>query len=466
MSSLTSFDDLLKSGPSIHHQSKDGETEVKTESNKDSDEDSNKDQSIKDDDIDEYTDALDAPDSPPPHFNTLIELELSHDSNVIPDSDNGGSSSPASATTIQQQPVFPHLPPNPTQPNFDSLDSLESIESNDDSDDNDLIKGSIASISRPNLTAWASRRKHFFVLSSAGKPIYARHGSESEVTELMGVFQTIIAFFEHDIDDADGSGDVLQSFTAGSHLFCFKIIGPLYLVGVSSIGESETELQKQLTKLHAQILSTTTLTKITRIFAKRQNYDLRLLLTGTDTFLHKTTTNFRRTASIDATPVCAMPPKLRARLHKTMSVSNTPPKHVIYSILTTPTTILAIHRPSSKTPLLDPADVIILHTLIQSNLASFKTGIEVWTPLCLPRYNSSVFLNAYVCCLVSSTGPDASSSVVGGGGIGDSRGLGSSRNAGHPQDRYHANEDVFCVVMSTEREGFFGVSEYKAGIVS
>ncbi|ORY43465.1 DUF254-domain-containing protein [Rhizoclosmatium globosum] len=400
MSSLTSFDDLLKSGPSIHHQSKDKETEVKTESNKDSDEDSNKDQSIKDDDIDEYTDALDAPDSPPPHFNTLIELELSHDSNVIPDSDNGGSSSPASATTIQQQPVFPHLPPNPTQPNFDSLDYLESIESNDDSDDNDLIKGSIASISRPNLTAWASRRKHFFVLSSAGKPIYARHGSESEVTELMGVFQTIIAFFEHDIDDADGSGDVLQSFTAGSHLFCFKIVGPLYLVGVSSIGESETELQKQLTKLHAQILSTTTLTQITRIFAKRQNYDLRLLLTGTDT------SSIKQLQTSAALPVSTQHP-----------VSNTPPKHVIYSILTTPTTILAIHRPSSKTPLLDPADVIILHTLIQSNLASFKTGIEVWTPLCLPRYNSSVFLNAYVCCLVSSTGPDASSSVVGAVGL-------------------------------------------------
>mmetsp|Transcript_53083 Transcript_53083/g.88242 ORF Transcript_53083/g.88242 Transcript_53083/m.88242 type:complete len:107 (+) Transcript_53083:80-400(+) len=43
---------------------------------------------------------------------------------------------------------------------------------------------------------WVSKEKHMFVLSSAGKPIYTRHGDESKLSSLMGVIQAIISFIK------------------------------------------------------------------------------------------------------------------------------------------------------------------------------------------------------------------------------------------------------------------------------
>jgi hypothetical protein len=50
------------------------------------------------------------------------------------------------------------------------------------------------------MIRWRSRRKHFFVLSSAGKPIYSRYGDDSVISGYMGVIQTIISFFEDNGD--------------------------------------------------------------------------------------------------------------------------------------------------------------------------------------------------------------------------------------------------------------------------
>ena len=50
------------------------------------------------------------------------------------------------------------------------------------------------------MILWRSRRKHFFVLSSAGKPIYSRYGDDSVISGYMGVIQTIISFFEDNGD--------------------------------------------------------------------------------------------------------------------------------------------------------------------------------------------------------------------------------------------------------------------------
>jgi hypothetical protein len=41
---------------------------------------------------------------------------------------------------------------------------------------------------------WRRKKKHFFILSEAGKPIYARHGDENELASLMAVIQVISMF--------------------------------------------------------------------------------------------------------------------------------------------------------------------------------------------------------------------------------------------------------------------------------
>jgi hypothetical protein len=62
-------------------------------------------------------------------------------------------------------------------------------------------------ITEDKMIRWRSRRKHFFILSSAGKPIYSRYGDDSIISGYMGVIQAIISFFED-------NGDTLQYATS------------------------------------------------------------------------------------------------------------------------------------------------------------------------------------------------------------------------------------------------------------
>lgn len=43
---------------------------------------------------------------------------------------------------------------------------------------------------------WRARRKHVFVLSEAGKPIYSRYGSEEALSATMGVMTALVSFVE------------------------------------------------------------------------------------------------------------------------------------------------------------------------------------------------------------------------------------------------------------------------------
>ena len=55
----------------------------------------------------------------------------------------------------------------------------------------------------PDSASWALHRKHIFVLSSAGKPIFSRFGDESLLAPLAGVLQALISFVSE-------SGDTIR----------------------------------------------------------------------------------------------------------------------------------------------------------------------------------------------------------------------------------------------------------------
>lgn len=56
--------------------------------------------------------------------------------------------------------------------------------------------------------SWRQHRKHVFVLSEAGKPIYSRYGSEEALSSTMGVMMALVSFIQ--------SGDnVIRSVCSG-----------------------------------------------------------------------------------------------------------------------------------------------------------------------------------------------------------------------------------------------------------
>lgn len=87
---------------------------------------------------------------------------------------------------------------------------------------------------------WLNQREHFFVLSSAGKPIYSLHGNEDKLATLYGVMQALVSVVQ-------ANQDVIMSIHAIGIKFVFLLKGPLMLVAASRRNLSVQQIQLQLT---------------------------------------------------------------------------------------------------------------------------------------------------------------------------------------------------------------------------
>ncbi|XP_027486837.1 vacuolar fusion protein MON1 homolog B-like [Corapipo altera] len=56
---------------------------------------------------------------------------------------------------------------------------------------------------------WRARRKHVFVLSEAGKPIYSRHGNEEALAATMGVMMALVSFIQ-------SGGNAIRAICSGT----------------------------------------------------------------------------------------------------------------------------------------------------------------------------------------------------------------------------------------------------------
>ena len=121
---------------------------------------------------------------------------------------------------------------------------------------------------------WRRQPRHFFVLSSSGKPVWSLHGDENALAGFMAVIQALVSFVA-------GAGDTLRTIELEGGARCVvKVAGPLYLAAVSRRGEGARSLRRQLDLLHLQILSILTLA-VERAFARSPRFDVRNLLAGT-----------------------------------------------------------------------------------------------------------------------------------------------------------------------------------------
>ncbi|KAG9042753.1 Vacuolar fusion protein mon1 [Tulasnella sp. UAMH 9824] len=194
--------------------------------------------------------------------------------------------------------------------------------------------------------------RQYFVLTSAGKPVFvSRRGSskttEDDITSAMGIMQAIISIYADD-------GDKIRCINAGSTRITFLLRPPLYYVCVSPWGEPESVTRLHLEYLHLQILSVVTGSQLSRIFEKRTNFDLRRLLDGTERFLHSLLTQLELdmgmiTSSLN---VVRIDPLVRAKVAEVM----VPPKdlkfnpngflHTYVSYLVEPDTASVEERPA------------------------------------------------------------------------------------------------------------------------
>ncbi|CAG8458034.1 13062_t:CDS:10 [Rhizophagus irregularis] len=205
----------------------------------------------------------------------------------------------------------------------------------------------------PQSVNWCRHRKHFFILSSAGKPIYTRYGDESRISGYTGVIQAIVSFFV----DAE---DSIRCINAGNHKFVFLLKGPLYLVAVSRTNESET-----------------------------QNFFI-----GTEPFLDNLATSMSDEPGfmLGSIQCVRMNKELRDKIGSILQID------LLYAMLIANNKLITLLRPKRHS--LHSADLHLIFNMVNGS-STFRSA-ESWTPICLPKFNNKGFLHAYVCYITGN----------------------------------------------------------------
>ena len=225
-------------------------------------------------------------------------------------------------------------------------------------------------------------------MSSAGKPIYSRHGDDNLISSSIGIIQTIISFYE-------GSDDQLKGFSAAGARFVIMSQGPLYLVAISKLGENDAQLRVQLEALYMQILSTLTLPTLNHLFSNRPSTDLRRPLKGTEVLLSALADTFTRGSPptlLSALECLKLRKSQRQIISDTLLRRKCDP--LLYGLVVAGGRLVSVVRPRKHS--LHPSDLqLIFNMLFEAD--GIKTGGgENWVPLCLPGFNKKGYLYMYV----------------------------------------------------------------------
>ncbi len=238
------------------------------------------------------------------------------------------------------------------------------------------------------LSLWKSKQKHFLILSSAGKPIYNRHGDDNLISGYTGLIQTILSFYE-------GAQDRLKGFSAGGARFVVVTHGPLHLVAISRLPENDVQLRVQLEALYMQILSTLTLPTLTQLFSNRPSTDLRRPLQGTEPLLSALADTFTRGSP--PTLLSALE-CLKLRKSQRDVIDNTLLQKrcvsILYGLIVAGGRLVSVVRPRRHS--LHPSDLQLIFNMLFEADGVKAGGGENWIPLCLPGFNKNGYLYMYV----------------------------------------------------------------------
>lgn len=296
------------------------------------------------------------------------------------------------------------------------------------------------------MAIWKSKMKHYMILSSAGKPIYSRHGDLGLVNSYMGVVQTIISFYE-------GANNPLLGFTAGNARFVIAIEGPLYFVAISRLNESDAQLRSQLEALYMQILSTLTLPTLKNIFVHRPSTDLRKPLEGTESLLSSLADSFTRgspSTLLGALECLKLRKSQRHAINNIFLKSRS--EKLLYGLVVAGGKLVSVIRPRKHS--LHPSDLQLIFNMLFESGGIKSGGGESWIPLCLPAFNNRGYLYMYVSFFDGN--PDPAFSVESTGeNTPESSADTNTANAAEKED------EIALILISPDKESFYELKEMR-----
>ncbi|KAI0320195.1 trafficking protein Mon1-domain-containing protein [Amylostereum chailletii] len=244
--------------------------------------------------------------------------------------------------------------------------------------------------------------RQYFVLTDAGKPVFATgvgdHDSDN-LGSIVGVMQALLSVF---LDD----GDKLRCINAGNTRINFLLRTPLYYACVSSWGEPESVTRTHLEYLHLQVLSVVTVTQLRRIFERRTNFDLGRLLSGAENLIHALMDRVEMDLAMNTSSLhcLKLDPTVRKRAANAL-LPTSKMKDLLYIILVAHGYVITLARPRKHS--IHPSDLHILMNTAHSPSIVNSSASASWLPLCLPKFNSSGFVNTFVTFLQSPEEPQS-----------------------------------------------------------
>ncbi|CAM0885633.1 unnamed protein product [Alopecurus aequalis] len=232
--------------------------------------------------------------------------------------------------------------------------------------------------------SWRKRKKHFFILSNSGKPIYSRYGDEHKLAGFSATLQAIVSFVEN-------SADHIKFVRAGKHQIVFLVKGPIYLVCISCTEESFEGLRGQLELMYGQMLLILT-KSVNRCFEKNPKFDMAPLLGGTDAVFLSLIRAFSWNPATFLHAYTCLPLSQATRQAASAVLQDIADSGVLFALLMCEHKVISLVGAQKAT--LHPDDILLLANFILSS-ESFRTS-ESFSPICLPRYNPMAFLYAYV----------------------------------------------------------------------
>ncbi|KAI3952872.1 hypothetical protein MKW98_005099 [Papaver atlanticum] len=232
--------------------------------------------------------------------------------------------------------------------------------------------------------SWRKRKKHFFVLSNSGKPIYSRYGDEHKLAGFSATLQAIISFVEN-------GGDSVKFVRAGKHQVVFLVKGPIYLVCISCTEEPQESLMAQLELIYGQMLLILT-KSVNRCFEKNSKFDMTPLLGGTDCVFSSLIHSFSWNPATFLHAYTCLPLAYPTRQAAGAILQDVAESGVLFAILMCKHKVISLVGAQKAS--LHPDDMLLLANFVLSS-ESFRTS-ESFSPICLPRYNPMAFLYTYV----------------------------------------------------------------------
>ncbi|XP_019165031.1 PREDICTED: protein SAND isoform X2 [Ipomoea nil] len=239
--------------------------------------------------------------------------------------------------------------------------------------------------------SWRKRKKHFFILSHSGKPIYSRYGDEHKLAGFSATLQAIISFVEN-------GGDRVKLIRAGKHQVAFLVKGPIYLVCISCTEEPYESLRGQLELLYGQMILILT-KSVNRCFEKNPKFDMTPLLGGTDVVFSSLIHSFNWNPATFLHAYTCLPLAYATRQAAGAILQDIADSGVLFAILMCKHKVISLVGAQKAS--LNADDMLLLSNFVMSS-ESFRTS-ECFSPICLPRYNPMAFLYAYVHYLDAQT---------------------------------------------------------------